>query len=124
MSLLLILAFAVAPSAPVVNSPDVDTCMRAAAVVAQSTIKDSDRDGCVCTVQQLHKFLNPSDYELHQKMEEIIATGADEKTFNTQLSDILKKRGMNQADANEFLTRSRAAEFHAQDVCNPSPLLR
>ncbi|HEX3675418.1 MAG TPA: hypothetical protein VHU87_14190 [Rhizomicrobium sp.] len=124
MSLLLILALAVAPSAPVVDSPDVGTCMRAAAVVAKSTVKDSDHDGCVCTVQQLHKFLNPGDYELHQKMEEIIATGADEKSFNTQLSDILKKRGMNQADADAFLTRSRTAEYRAQDVCNPSPLLR
>jgi hypothetical protein len=116
------LLFAVVPTS-VVPPTDVDVCMRAAATVAHSTVKDSDKDGCVCTVQQLHKFLAPGDYTLHESMEEIIASGADEKSFNAQLSAIMRKRGMNQRDADAFLTRSRSAEQRASDVCNPSPLL-
>jgi hypothetical protein len=56
-------------------------------------------------------------------METIIASGADEKSFNKQLSDIMLARGMNQHDADAFLARSRAAEQKAQEMCNPSPLL-
>jgi hypothetical protein len=112
---------AAAASTPV--SPDVDVCMRAAAAASLSTVKDTDQAGCVCTVQQLHKALSPTDYALHEKMEEIIASGADEASFNKQLSDIMLKRGMSQSDANAFLARSRAAEQRASDACNSSPLL-
>ncbi len=122
MTLLSILLLAVVPSTTTA-SPDVDLCMRAAAAAAHSTVSDSDHEGCVCTVQQLHKFLMPGDYDLHAKMEEIIASGADEKAFNSQLSDVMKKRGMNQGDADAFLKRSQTAEAHANEVCNPSPLL-
>jgi hypothetical protein len=120
MAFLAILAFAVLPSA---SDPDVDVCMRAAAAVAHSTVSESDRTGCVCAVQQLHKQLTPNDYNLHEEMETILASGADEKNFNTQLSAIMLKRGMTQANADAFLARSRAAEARAQEVCNPSPLL-
>ncbi|MGH6872399.1 MAG: hypothetical protein ACREHE_12930 [Rhizomicrobium sp.] len=100
---------------------DVDVCMRAAAAAARSSIADSDHEGCVCTVQQLRKTLTPGDYELHETMEEIIASGADEKSFNSRLSAVMLKRGMNQADANAFLARARAAEARAQQFCNPAP---
>jgi hypothetical protein len=117
-ALLLAAATAAAPA-----PPDVDVCMRAAAAASQSTTKDTDQTGCVCTVQQLHKFLTPSDYALHEKMEEIIASGAGEASFNKQLSEIMLKRGMSQIDANAFLARAHAAEVHASDACNSSPLL-
>jgi hypothetical protein len=109
--------------APVTVSPDVDVCMRAAAAVAHSTVTESDRGGCVCAGQQLRKFLSPGDYDLHEDMETIIAGGADEKSFNKQMSDVMLKRGMNQANADAFLKRAQAAEDKAQQICNPSPLL-
>ncbi|HEY2071190.1 MAG TPA: hypothetical protein VGG48_16655 [Rhizomicrobium sp.] len=121
MSLLTSLVFAVAAA----NAPpaDVEVCMQAAAAATHSTANDSDRDGCVCTVQQLHKFLAPADYALHERMEAIIASGADEVSFNKQLSDIMKRRGMTQIDADAFLSRSRSAEQQAGAACNTSPLL-
>jgi hypothetical protein len=71
----------------------------------------------------LRKTLKPGDYDLHERMLEIIASGADEKTFNKQMSDVMLQRGMNQHDADAFLARSKAAERKAQDDCNPSILL-
>jgi hypothetical protein len=124
MTLFAILAFAAMPStATPAPNPDVDACMRAAAVVAHSTVSESDRGGCVCAAQQLHKLLSPGDYALHEKMIAIIAGGADKKTFDKQLSDIMLKRGMTQSAANAFLARAHSAEDKAQAVCNPSPLL-
>ena len=101
---------------------DVQVCMQAAAAATHSTVKDSDHDGCVCTVEQLRKMLVPNDYDLHEKMEAIIASGADEKSFNAQVSDIMKRRGMNQLDADAFLSRSHAAEVKASETCNSDPL--
>jgi hypothetical protein len=115
------LLFAVATTATV--PPDVDVCMRAAAAATHSTLADTDQSGCVCTVAQLRKYLSAGDYALHQTMESIIASGADEKSFNTHLSAIMLKRGMDQTSADAFLARSRAAEARANGVCNPSPLL-
>jgi len=117
----LILLLAAATAAPV--PPDVDVCMRAAAAAAHDTVTDTDQSGCVCTVQQLHHLLTPQDYALHETMEEIIASGADEKSFNKALSDIMLQRGMTQIDANAFLARSRSAEERASSACNSSPLL-
>jgi hypothetical protein len=122
MNLLAVLAFTAMPST-VAPNPDVDVCMRAAAVAAHSSVKESDRGACACAVQQLHKYLAPRDYALHEEMEIIIADGGDEKSFNKHMSDIMLKRGMNQASANAFLARARAAEDKAQEICNPSPLL-
>jgi len=124
MILFAILALAVVPgtAAPAPN-PDVDTCMRAAAAVAHATVSESDRGGCACAVLQLHKRLAPGDYALHEEMETIIAAGADKKSFDKQMSDIMLKRGMNQASVNAFLARARGAEEKTQEVCNPSPLL-
>jgi hypothetical protein len=121
MNLFAIVVLAVAPTVPV--SPDVDVCMRAAAAVAHAAVSESDRGGCVCAGQQLHKFLSSGDYELHEEMETLIASGADEKSFNKQLSDTMRKRGMNQAAADAFLKRAQAAEDKTQQICNPSPLL-
>jgi hypothetical protein len=124
MQLFAIIALAVAPATVTpASNPDVDVCMRAAAAVAHSTVSESDRGGCACAVQQLHKFLVPHDYALHEEMETIIAGGADEKSFDKQLSDIMLRRGMNQVAATAFLARAHAAEDKAQEVCNPSPLL-
>jgi hypothetical protein len=124
VNLAAIIAFAVVPTtAPAMTDADVDICMRAAAAVAHATVSESDRGGCVCAGQQLRKLLTPGDYDLHEEMETIIASGADEKAFNKQLSDVMLKRGMNQAAADAFLKRSEAAEYKAQEICNPSPLL-
>jgi hypothetical protein len=122
LAAIIVLAVVPATTTPAPN-PDVDVCMRAAAIVAHSTVSESDRGGCACAVQQLHKFLAPGDYTLHEEMETIIASGADEKSFDKQMSDIMLKRGMNQTSANAFLARSHSAESKAQDICNPSPLL-
>ena len=124
MNIAAIIALAVVPATSTpASSPDVDVCMRAAAAVAHSTVSESDRGGCACAVQQLHKLLAPGDYALHEEMETVIAGGADEKNFNKQMSDIMLKRGMNQSSANAFLARARAAEEKTQEICNPSPLL-
>jgi hypothetical protein len=97
--------------------------MRAAAAVAHSTVKDADRDGCVCSDQQLHKLLHGGDYSLHEDMQTIIASGANEERFNKQLSDIMLKRGMKQGDADQFFARLKAAEAKVQGICNSDPLL-
>jgi hypothetical protein len=102
---------------------EVDTCMKAAAASAHIKLDDVDKDACVCATKQLHLNLKGSDYDLHEKMLETIASGADEKTFNKRMSDIMLKRGMTQTDVDAFLARSKKAEAAAQAKCNTSPLL-
>ena len=102
---------------------DVDTCVAASAAADHVPVKMVDRGACECATANLRKTLKPGDYDLHQHMLEIIASGADEKTFNKQLSDVMLRRGMNQRDADLFLARSKAAEKKAQDDCNPSIML-
>ena len=53
----------------------------------------------------------------------VIASGADQKSFDKQMSDIMLKRGMKQPDVDAFLARSKKAENAAQAKCNTSPLL-
>lgn len=122
MILVAILAIAAA-NAPAPSNTPVDTCMRAAAAVAHASIKESDREGCICADQQLHKLLHGGDYALHEEMQTIIASGADQTSFNKQLSDAMLKRGMNQGDANQFFVRLKAAEATAQGDCDASPFL-
>ena len=110
-----------APSSPA--NPEIDTCIKAAAASDHVSVKDVDKGACECATQELHKLLKPGDYDLHERMLQIIASGADEPTFNKQMSDIMLGRGMNQHDADAFLARSHAAERKAQDDCNPSILL-
>lgn len=112
-----------AANAPAQSNTPTDICMRAAAVVAHSSVKESDRAGCVCADQQLHRLLHGGDYALHEDMETIIASGADEKDFNKQLSDAMLKRGMNQSDADQFFGRLKAAEATARATCDSDPLL-
>ncbi len=111
MILAAVLAIAAA-NAP--STMPADICMRAAAVIAHAPVKESDRQGCVCADQQLHKLLHGGDYALHEAMQTIIAGGADEASFNKQLSDVMLKRGMNQSDADQFFARLKMAEGNAQ----------
>jgi hypothetical protein len=102
---------------------DLDTCMRASAATDHVALKDVDKGACQCATADLRKTLKPSDFDLHERMLEIIASGADEKTFNKQMSDVMLQRGMNQNDADAFLARSKAAERKAQDDCDASIML-
>ena len=102
---------------------ELETCVAAAAATDHVPVKMVDRDACACATASLHKTLKPGDYDLHERMLEIIASGADEKTFNKQMSDVMLQRGMNQHDADAFLARSKAAEKKAQDDCDPSIML-
>jgi hypothetical protein len=102
---------------------EIDVCMRAAAASDHVALKEVDKGACTCATNKLHAYLKPTDFDLHEQMLEAIASGADEKTFNAQMSDIMQKRGMNQSDVDKFLARSKAAELKAQDACNPSLLL-
>ncbi|HEY5338652.1 MAG TPA: hypothetical protein VIJ85_10635 [Rhizomicrobium sp.] len=115
-------SFATPPAAAPVN-PEIAVCIKAAAATDHVALKDVDKDACECATKRLHASLKPGDYALHEQMLEVIASGADEKTFNKQMSDIMLKRGMDQHDVDAFLARSKAAEQKAQEVCNPSPLL-
>jgi hypothetical protein len=112
---------ATAPVAPA--NPEIDVCMRAAAATDHVPVKEVDRGACECATRELHKLMRPSDFDLHEQMLSTIANGADEKTFNAQMSDIMLKRGMNQSDVDKFLARAKAAERKSQDDCNPSILL-
>ncbi len=117
-------ASALAKAAVTTAAPtEADICVKAAAATDHIAVKDVDKDACQCATKQLHAALKPSDFALHEQMLEIIATGADEKSFNKQLSDIMLERGMTQKDADAFLARSKAAEAKAQAMCNTSPLL-
>ncbi|MGN6516526.1 MAG: hypothetical protein ACTHLR_11895 [Rhizomicrobium sp.] len=105
------------------SDPAVDTCVKAAAVTDHVSVKDVDRDACVCATKQLRTRLKGDDFDLHEKMLQIIATGADKKSFDKQMSDIMLKRGMNQPMVDAFLSRSKKAEDQAQALCNSQPLL-
>lgn len=105
------------------SQQDLNTCMRAAAATDHVALKEVDKDACTCATADLRKTLKPSDFDLHERMLEVIASGADEKTFNKQMSDIMLQRGMNQSDADAFLARSKAAERKAQDDCDASIML-
>ncbi len=122
MFLAAVLAIAAA-TAPAPSNTPADICMRAAAAVAHASIKESDRAGCICADQQLHKLLHGGDYALHEEMQAIIAGGADEPGFNKQLSDFMRKRGMSQNDADQFFVRLKTAEGRTQAICNTDPLL-
>jgi hypothetical protein len=118
------LAGAVTATAPQTKvSPDVQVCIKAAAATDHTTVADVDRDACVCATRELHVRLRGGDFDLHQKMLEVIGSGADKKSFDAQMSDIMVKRGMTQPDVDAFLTRSKKAEAAAQAKCNTSPLI-
>jgi len=113
-----------APAKPAPVSPEVQICMKAAAATDHIKLEDVDKDACVCATKELHKSLMPDDFALHEKMLEVIASGADEKSFNKQMSDIMLKRGMNQKMVDALLARSKKAQDKAQATCNtPPPLL-
>ena len=114
---------AAAAQAPVKPGGPVDICMRAAAAVSHSALADMDRDDCECADQQLHKLLHGGDYVIHEEMQTLLATGANEATFNKQLSDYMLQRGMTQSDADAFFTRLKAAEAKTQGLCSATPLL-
>ena len=119
-------AFAHAATSPVKSAPvnpEVDICMKAAAAADRIKVDEVDKDACVCATKQLHLLLKPGDYDLHEKMLTVIASGADQKSFDKQMSDIMLKRGMTQPDVDAFLARSKKAENAAQAKCNTSPLL-
>ena len=119
----ILFAAGLAVAASTAHADEIDTCVKAAAAADHVKVSEVDRDTCVCATKQLHLTLRPSDYDLHEKMLEIIAGGADEKTFNKQMSDIMLQRGMKQTDVDAFLARSHKAENAAQIKCNTSPLL-
>ena len=112
-----------APAKPVLANPEVDICVKAAAAADHIKAADVDKDACVCATKQLHLLLKPGDYDLHEQMLTVIASGADQKSFDKQMSDIMLKRGMKQPDVDAFLARSKKAENAAQAKCNTSPLL-
>ncbi|HWA30909.1 MAG TPA: hypothetical protein VG867_07415 [Rhizomicrobium sp.] len=126
MPLLAAIAFAAAvshatPAKP--SDPAVDVCVKAAAATDHIAITDVDRDACTCATKQLRSRLSHDDFDLHQQMLQVIATGADKKAFDKRMSDIMLKRGMNQQMVDAFLARSKKAEDEAQGLCNASPLL-
>jgi hypothetical protein len=102
---------------------EIETCVNAAAATDHVPAKMVDRGACECATADLHKILKPGDFDLHERMLEIIATGADEKTFNKQMSDIMLQRGMKQNDVDAFLARTKAAQNKAQQDCDPSIML-
>ena len=112
-----------APVKPAPVNPEVLVCMKAAAATDHIKLDDVDKDACVCATKELHKSLTPDDFALHDKMLEVIASGADEKSFNKQMSDIMLKRGMNQKMVDAFLARSKKAQDKAQAICNTAPPL-
>jgi hypothetical protein len=102
---------------------EIDVCMRASAATDHVALKEVDKGACQCATADLHKILKPGDFDLHERMLEVIASGADEKSFNKQMSDVMLERGMNQSGVDSFLARSKAAERKAQEDCNASILL-
>lgn len=115
---------ATAPAKPAKTDPEVDICVKAAAATDHIKVDDVDKDACACATKELHKSLTPDDFALHEKMLEVIASGADEKSFNKQMSDVMLKRGMNQKMADAFLARTKKAQDKAQAKCNaPPPLM-
>jgi hypothetical protein len=125
---LLVAAGALAHGAPAPKklapvNPEVEVCVKAAAATDHIKTSDVDKDACACATSALHKLLTPDDFDLHEKMLEVIASGADEKTFNKQMSDVMLKRGMNQKMVDAFLARSKKAQDKAQAKCNVTPPL-
>lgn len=112
-----------APAKPAPMSPEVTICVKAAAVADHIKVDDVDKDACICATKQLHLLLKADDYDLHEKMLTVIASGADQKSFDKQMSDIMLKRGMKQPDVDAFLARSKKAEAAAQSKCNTAPPL-
>jgi len=112
-----------APVKPAPVNPEVQTCMKAAAATDHIKLDDVDKDACVCATKELHKSLSPDDFALHEKMLEVIASGANEKAFNKQMSDVMLKHGMDQKMVDAFLARSKKAQDKAQTVCNTAPPL-
>lgn len=112
-----------APAKPALVSPEVQICMKAAAATDHIKLEEVDKDACVCATKELHKSLSPDDFALHENMLEVIASGADEKAFNKQMSGIMLKRGMNQPMVDAFLARSKKAQDKAQAKCNTAPPL-
>jgi hypothetical protein len=110
-----------APLAP--DEQEIDVCVKAAAATDHVAVRQVDRGACQCATADLHKILKPGDYDLHERMLEIIASGADEKTFNKQMSDLMLQRGMNQSGVDAFLARTQAAQRKAQEDCDPSIML-
>ena len=120
-----ILAAGLSP-AHAANTPstgEINVCMKAAAAADHVKLEDVDKDACVCATKQLRVSLKPGDYDLHEKMLTVIASGADQKSFDKQMSDIMLKRGMKQPDVDAFLERSKKAENAAHAKCNTAPLL-
>ena len=91
---------------------EIDTCVNAAAATDHVPVKMVDRDACKCATAELHKILKPGDFDLHERMLEVIASGADEKTFNRQMSDVIQ-------------TKSKPAALLLPRACyGPGPSLR
>ena len=102
---------------------EIDVCVKAAAAADHIKSADVDRESCVCATKELQTTMRPGDFDLHEKMLEIIGSGANEKAFNKQMSDIMLQRGMKQTDVDAFLARSKKAETAAKTKCDSSPLL-
>lgn len=121
---LLVIALAAAAATPLPKvPPEVQVCIKAAAATNHTTVTDVDAAACVCATKELHVRLKGGDFDLHQKMLEVIGTGADKKSFDAQMSGIMLKRGMTQSDVDAFLARSQKAEAAAEAKCNTSPLI-
>jgi hypothetical protein len=114
---------ATAPAKPAKPNPDVDICVKAAAATDHIKIEDVDRDACACATKELQRTLSPDDFALHETMLGVIASGANERSFNKQMSDIMLKRGMNQQMVNAFLARTKKAQDKAHAKCNVPPPL-
>ena len=113
-----------APKKSTPVNPEVEICVKAAAATDHIKTSDVDKDACTCATKELHKSLSPNDFALHEKMLEVIASGADEKAFNTQMSGIMLKQGMTQKMVDAFLARTKKAQDRAQTKCNASaPLM-
>jgi len=121
-TILVVSAFGIA-AARATPAEELAICIKAAAATDHVDVKDVDRGGCECATKQLRSSLKPGDFALHERMLEIIASGADQKTGEKQLSDVMLQRGMTQRDADAFFARVNAAQEKAQEICNPSPLL-
>lgn len=111
------------PAKPAKPNPDVDICVKAAAATDHIKIEDVDRDACACATKELQRTLSPDDFALHETMLGVIASGANEQSFNKQMSDIMLKRGMNQQMVNAFLARTKKAQDKAHAKCNVPPPL-
>jgi hypothetical protein len=115
------LSLAHAAGAP--SAGEINICMKAAAAADHVKLEDVDKDACVCATRQLRLSLKPDDYDLHEQMLTVIANGADQKSFDKQMSDIMLKRGMKQPDVDAFLARSKKAENAARAKCYTAPPL-